>query len=68
MFKLDDGSGKIIEGIVCKDQAKKTSDGENPAKVGERWSVWGYLERPAIEPKDAPLCIWTARSHMTKVQ
>jgi len=68
VFKLEDGSGRIIEGILYKGTGTKTEHGENPAQVGEWWSVRGYLERPVFEPADGPLCIWTAASHMKKMK
>jgi hypothetical protein len=63
MFALDDGSGCIIMGILYRDI--KTT--ENPARLGERWSVWGHIERVPFEPDDGPPLIWTSASHMTKL-
>jgi hypothetical protein len=63
MFALDDGSGTIIQGFLYRDI--KTT--ENPARVGERWSVWGRLQRVPFQPEDAPPLIWTCPSHMTKL-
>jgi len=62
MFALDDGSGCLIHGFLYKDI--KTP--ENPARLGQRWSVWGHMERVPFQPADVPPLIWTARSHMTK--
>ena len=62
MFALDDGSGRVIRGFLYRDI--KTP--ENPAKVGERWSVWGHMERVPFEPADEPPLIWTCVGHMTK--
>jgi RNase P/RNase MRP subunit p29 len=63
MFALDDGSGCVIMGFLYKD-IKIT---ENPAKTGERWSVWGHIERVPFEPADGPPLIWTCINHMTKL-
>ena len=63
MFVLDDGSGCVIYGFLYKDI--KTL--ENPAKVGERWSVWGHLEKVPFEPADGPPLIWTSVANMTKL-
>ncbi|MBN1417950.1 MAG: hypothetical protein JXP34_04195 [Planctomycetes bacterium] len=46
----------------------KTAHGQNPARVGERWSVRGFLERPVFAPADGPLCIWTAPGHMRRIE
>jgi hypothetical protein len=62
MFALDDGSGCIIFGFLYRDI--KTT--ENPAKLGERWSVSGHIERVPFEPADGPPLIWTSVSHMTR--
>jgi len=62
MFALDDGSGRVIRGFLYRDV--KTP--ENPAKVGERWTVWGHMERVPFQPVDEPPLIWTCRGHMTK--
>lgn len=63
MFALDDGSGVVIQGFLYRDI--KTT--ENPARVGERWSVWGHLQRVPFQPADAPPLIWTCPEHMTKL-
>jgi len=63
MFALDDGSGCVVMGFLYKDI--KTM--ENPANVGERWSVWGHMERLPFEPVDGPAVIWTSVTHMTKL-
>lgn len=63
MFALDDGSGRVIGGFLYKDI--KTT--ENPAKLGERWTVWGHMERVPFEPADGPPLIWTCVKHMKKV-
>ncbi|UCG48758.1 MAG: hypothetical protein JSU94_03070 [Phycisphaerales bacterium] len=63
MFALDDGSGCVVVGFLYKDI--KTL--ENPATIGERWSVWGHMERIPFEPVDGPPLIWTSRTHMTKL-
>ncbi len=63
MFALDDGSGRVIHGFLYKDI--KTP--ENPAKVGERWSVWGHIERVPFQPADGPPLIWTCVGHMKKL-
>ena len=63
MFVLDDGSGTIIRGLLYRDI--KTT--ENPVRIGERWSVWGRLQRVPFQPVDAPPLMWTCPSHMTKV-
>ena len=62
MFALDDGSGCVIHGFLYRDI--KTP--ENPAKVGERWTVYGHMERVPFQPADAPPLIWTAARHMEK--
>jgi hypothetical protein len=61
---LDDGSGTIIQGFLYRDI--KTT--ENPARVGERWSVVGRLQRVPFQPADAPPLLWTCPSHMTKLK
>ncbi len=63
MFALDDGSGCVVIGFLYKDI--KTT--ENPANIGERWSVWGHIERVPFEPADGPPLIWTCVNHMTKL-
>lgn len=63
MFALDDGSGCIVMGILYRDI--KTT--ENRARLGERWSVCGHMERVPFEPDDGPPLIWTSVSHMTKL-
>lgn len=63
MFALDDGSGCVIIGFLYKD----IQTPENPAKIGERWSVWGHIERVPFEPADGPPLIWTSIDHMTKL-
>jgi len=68
VFKLDDGSGRIIHGFLFKNTGMLTTDGENPANVGEHWSVLGYFEKPPFEPASGPWCIWTAVSHMRKIR
>ena len=62
MFALDDGSGCVIHGFLCRDI--KTP--ENPAKVGERWTVWGHMKRVPFQPAEVPPLTWTAVSHMRK--
>ena len=64
MFALDDGSGTTIQGFLYRDI--KTT--ENPAHVGERWSVWGHLERVPFQPDDTPPLLWTCPAHMTKLK
>jgi hypothetical protein len=68
IFELDDGSGKIIAGVLCEGAGKNTKTGQNPAKKGEQWEVWGHLEKLSWAAKEAPLTIWTAPSHMKKLQ
>ena len=63
MFALDDGSGCAIMGFLYRDI--KTT--ENPARLGESWSVWGHIERVPFEPDDGPPLLWTSPSHMTKL-
>lgn len=63
MFVLDDGSGCVIYGFLYKDI--KTT--QNPARLGERWSVWGHMERIPFQPDDVPPLIWTSVNHMTKL-
>jgi len=63
MFALDDGSGCVVMGILYRDI--KTS--ENPARLGERWSVSGHIERVPFEPDDGPPLIWTSVSHMRQL-
>ena len=67
VFRLDDGSGKLVEGILFRETGGKASDGENPAQVGEWWSAQGYLERLPFAPPDAPMCIWTAVGRMRQI-
>jgi len=62
MFALDDGSGTIIQGFLYRDV--KTT--ENPARIGERWSVWGRLQRVPFQPVETPPLIWTCPGHMMK--
>lgn len=62
MFALDDGSGAIIRGFLYRDI--KTT--ENPAHVGQRWSVWGRLQRVPFQPAETPPLLWTCRRHMVK--
>ena len=62
MFVLDDGSGTIIRGFLYKNV--KTP--ENPARVGERWSVVGRVQRVPFQPADTPAPIWTCPGHMMK--
>jgi hypothetical protein len=64
MFALDDRSGTIIQGFLYRDI--KTT--ENPARVGERWSVWGHMQRVPFQPADATPLIWTCPAHMTKLK
>ena len=64
MFALDDGSGCAVYGFLYKDI--KTT--QNPARLGERWSVWGHMERVPFEPDDGPPLIWTSASHMRKLK
>jgi hypothetical protein len=64
MFALDDGSGMVIQGFLYRDV--KTP--ENPARIGEHWSLWGRLQRVPFQPADAPPLIWTCPSHMTKIK
>ncbi len=63
MFALDDGSGCVIYGFLYRD----IQTSENPAKEGERWCVWGHIERVPFEPADGPPLIWTCVDHMTKL-
>jgi hypothetical protein len=63
MFVLDDGSGCLLYGFLYKDI--KTPD--NPAKVKDRWSVLGHIERVPFEPADGPPLIWTCVGHMRKL-
>jgi hypothetical protein len=63
MFALDNGSGTIIQGFLYRDI--KTT--ENPARIGERWSVWGRLQRVPFQPAGTPPLIWTCPGHMTKL-
>jgi len=63
MFALDDGTGCVIFGFLYRDI--KTT--ENPARLAERWSVWGHMERIPFQPADVPPLIWTSVSHMTKL-
>jgi len=63
MFALDDGSGPIIRGFLYKDI--KTP--ENPARVGQRWSVRGHMERVPFQPADEPPLIWTCVEHMKRL-
>ena len=64
MFALDDGSGCLVHGFLYKDV--KTP--ENPARLGQRWSVWGHIEKVPFEPGDGPPLIWTCVGHMRKLQ
>lgn len=64
MFALDDGSGTIIRGFLYTD----IQTGQNPAKLGEHWAVWGHLEKVPFQPADEPALIWTCPEHMTKLQ
>jgi len=63
MFALDDGSGCVIFGFLYKDI--KTT--ENPARLGEHWSVCGHMERIPFEPENGPPIIWTCVGHMKKL-
>ena len=63
MFALDDGSGCVIRGFLYT--GIKTT--QNPAKVGQRWSVWGHIERIPFQPADQPPVIWTCSRHMTRL-
>ena len=63
MFALDDGWGCVIVGFLYKDIMTP----ENPAKIGERWSVWGHMERAPFAPANGPPTVWTSVSHMTKL-
>jgi hypothetical protein len=64
MFALDDGSGVVIQGFLYRDV--KTP--ENPTRIGERWSVWGRLQRVPFQPADSPPLIWTCPGHMTRIK
>ena len=63
MFALDDGSGCVIRGFLYKD----IQTPQNRAKLGERWSVWGHLEKVPFQPAEGPPLIWTCPGHMTKL-
>jgi hypothetical protein len=63
MFVLDDGSGCLVYGFLYSDI--KTP--ENPTKVGERWSVWGHMEKVPFQPADGPPVIWTCVGHMRRL-
>ncbi len=63
MFVLDDGSGSLVHGFLYRD----IQTPENPAKLGERWTVWGHIERLPFEPADGPAVIWTTPGHMKKL-
>ncbi len=63
MFALDDGSGCVIYGFLYKD----ISTPENPAQAGQRWTVWGHMERVPFQPADVPPLIWTCVDHMTRL-
>lgn len=63
MFALDDGAGCVIYGFLYKDI--KTP--EKPAKLGERWTVRGHIERVLFQPDDGPPLIWTCVGHMKKL-
>jgi hypothetical protein len=63
MFVLDDASGSVIHGFLYKD----IQTPENPARLGERWSVWGHMEKVPFGPADDPPLIWTCVGHMTKL-
>jgi len=63
MFALEDGSGCLVYGFLYRDI--KTP--ENPTKVGERWSVWGHIEKVPFEPADGPPLIWTCVDHMRRL-
>jgi hypothetical protein len=66
-FRLDDGSGKIVEGILINGKGDSASDGANPiSATGQWWSVWGYFEKPPFEISGGPWCIWTTAAHMRK--
>jgi len=63
MFALDDGSGPIIRGFLYKD----VQTPEDPARVGQRWSVRGHMERVPFQPADEPPLIWTCVEHMERL-
>jgi len=63
MFALDDGSGCVIRGFLYKD----IQTPQNPARLGQRWSVWGHLERVPFQPDEEPPLIWTCPGHMTRL-
>ena len=63
MFALDDGSGCVIHGFLYKD----ISTPENPARAGQRWSVWGHMEPVPFQPADVPPLIWTCVGHMRRL-
>jgi len=62
MFALDDGSGYVIRGFLYKDIVTP----ENPARMGQRWTVWGHMERVPFQPANEPALIWTCVKHMTR--
>ena len=63
MFALDDGSGCVIRGFLYKDIVTP----ENPARVGQRWTVWGHMEKVPFQPPDEPPLIWTCVQHMKRL-
>jgi len=63
LFVLDDGSGSLVYGFLYRDVATP----HNPAKLAERWSAWGHLQRVPFEPDDGPPLIWICPGHMTKL-
>jgi hypothetical protein len=64
IFKIEDGSGQIIGGLLYRGTGTGINDGQNPTTAGEWWSVWGYLERPPCLSSTTPWLIWTAPEHM----
>jgi len=63
MFVLDDGSGSLVYGFLYRDVVTP----HNPARLAERWSVWGHLQRVPFEPDGGPPLIWTCPAHMTRL-
>ncbi len=59
-FSIDDGSGIGIPTRVYWMN--------NPAVVGQYWTVWGFAERPRWTAVTAPFLIWADPSHATRVR